>query len=69
MPPNSDVAFPLGAELAVVQGGAGQVTLTGGAGVSLFAADSELKTRVQYSAAYLYQSTANNWIVAGDLTS
>ena len=69
VPPNSSVAFPLGAELAVVQGGAGQVTLTAGAGVSLFAADSELKTRVQYSAAYLYQSTANNWIVAGDLTS
>jgi hypothetical protein len=69
VPPNSDVAFPLGAELAVVQAGAGQVTLTAGAGVTLYAADSEVKTRVIYSMAYLYQSSANNWIVAGDLTS
>jgi len=69
VPPNSDVAFPLGAELAVVQAGAGQVTLTAGAGVTLYAADSEVKTRVTYSMAYLYQSSANNWIVAGDLTS
>ncbi len=69
VPPNADVAFPLGAELAVVQAGAGQVTLTGGAGVTLYAADSEVKTRVIYSMAYLYQSSANNWIVAGDLTS
>ena len=69
VPPNSSVAFPLGAELAVVQGGAGQVTLTAGAGVTLLAADSELKTRVIYSMAYMYQSAANYWIVAGDLTS
>ena len=69
VPPNADVAFPIGTEIAVVQGAAGQVTITTGAGVSLYAADSELKTRVIYSMAYLYQSAANSWIVAGDLTS
>ena len=69
VPPNSSVAFPVGTEIAVIQGAAGQVTITAGAGVGLYAADSELKTRVIYSAAYLYKSATDSWLVAGDLTS
>jgi len=69
VPPNADVAFPIGTEIAVVQGAAGQVTITAGAGVGLYAADSELKTRVIYSAAYLYKSATDSWLIAGDLTS
>ena len=45
------------------------ITITAGAGVGLYAADSELKTRVIYSAAYLYKSATDSWLVAGDLTS
>ena len=69
VPPYADVAFPQGTEITFVQAGAGQVTLTTGAGVTLIAADSELKTRVQYSVGYLYKSATNSWVVSGDLTS
>jgi len=69
VPPYADVAFPVGTEIAYLQAAAGQTTITAGAGVTLLAADSELKTRVQYSMAYLYNTSENIWVVAGDLTS
>lgn len=69
VPPNSSVAFPIGAEVTIVQKGAGQVTITAGSGVTLYAADSELKTRVQYSSAVLTKIATDTWLVAGDLTA
>tara|TARA_R110002020_G_scaffold126312_3_gene284034 strand:- start:27 stop:728 length:702 start_codon:yes stop_codon:yes gene_type:complete len=69
IPINTGVAFPVGTEIAIFQSGSGQATVTGAAGVGLYAADSEKTTRVRYSAAMLYQVATDNWLLVGDLTS
>ena len=71
IPPNSSVAYPVGAQLNFVQLGAGQVTIQGGAGVTVVstgATASAPKCRVQYSSATAIQVSANNWLVAGDIS-
>jgi hypothetical protein len=71
IPPNSSVAYPVGAQLNFVQYGAGQVTFTQGAGVTIVstgATSSAPKTRAQYSSATAIQVSANNWLVAGDIS-
>jgi hypothetical protein len=71
IPPNSSVAYPVGAQLNFVQYGAGQVTFTQGAGVTIVstgATASAPKTRAQYSSATAIQVSANNWLVAGDIS-
>ena len=69
VPPNSSVAYPIGADITLTQLGSGQVTIAAGSGVTLYAADSELKTRVQYSTAVLTKVASDSWLVAGDLTA
>ena len=68
-PPNSSVAFPVGAEVTLFQGGAGQVRIMAGSGVTARSADNELKTRVQYSSVVLTKIATNEWLIAGDLTA
>ena len=70
IPPNSSVAFPVGTVLNFAQTGAGQTTITQGSGVtitSVGATASAPKTRGQYSAASAIQTSANNWLVIGDI--
>jgi hypothetical protein len=67
VPPNSSVAFPVGAILTVTQFGTGQVTITPGAGVTINT-PSSLTTRTQYSTVAVTQVAANVWIASGDLT-
>ena len=70
IPPNSSVAFPIGTVLNFAQTGAGQTTITQGAGVTIIstgATPSAPKTRVQYSACSAIQTSANNWLVVGDI--
>ena len=69
VPPNSSVAFPVGANITIVQTGAGQVTVSPGSGVTIYAAGSATKLRVQYSAATLIKTATNTWILVGDITS
>ncbi len=71
IPPNSSVAYPVGAQLNFVQLGAGQVTFTQGAGVTIVstgATASAPKLRAQYSSATAIQTSTNNWLVAGDIS-
>ena len=70
IPPNASVAYPVGAQLNFVQLGVGQVTFTQGAGVTIVstgATASAPKTRARYSSATAIQTSANNWLVAGDI--
>ena len=70
IPPNSSVAFPVGTVLNFAQTGAGQTTITQGSGVtitSVGAVASAPKTRVQYSACSAVQTSANSWLVFGDI--
>ena len=71
IPPNSSVAYPVGTVLNVAQTGAGQVTFAAGSGVTIVsngATATAPKTRGQYSAATAIQTSANNWLVIGDLS-
>jgi hypothetical protein len=65
IPPNSSVAFPVGTTLTVEQAGAGQCTVTAGAGVTLHNSSSN-NTRAQYSLVSAVQTAANQWTVFGD---
>ena len=70
IPPNSSVAYPVGTVLNFAQTGAGQTTITQGSGVTITstgATPSAPKTRVQYSACSAIQTSANNWLVMGDI--
>lgn len=69
VPPNSSVAFPVGTQINFSQAGAGQVTVTPGAGVTINSADSGLKTRVQYSVGGLIKVATDTWTAFGDLTA
>ena len=65
VPPNSSVAFPVGALLEVVWIGAGAPTIVAGAGVTLRTAGS-LTLRAQYSSITIRKRATDEWIVSGD---
>ena len=70
IPTNASVALPVGAVLTFAQTGAGQATISGASGVtvtSVGATAATPKTRVQYSAGSAIQTSANNWLVIGDI--
>lgn len=68
VPPHSAVPFPLDTRILFRQKGAGQVTLTAGAGVTLDTAVGT-KTVAQYSVGGILKIAANTWAVMGDLTT
>jgi hypothetical protein len=68
VPPNADVAFPTGSQINIAQIGAGQITIVGGAGVTVNATPG-LKFRAQYSTAVLIKRSTNGWLLAGDVTA
>ena len=71
IPPNSSVAYPVGAQLNLAQLGAGQVTFAQGSGVTIVstgATTSAPKLRAQYSTATAVQTSTDNWLVMGDIS-
>jgi hypothetical protein len=69
VPPNSSVAFPVGTVIEVDQIGAGQVTITPGAGVTLHALGGALKLSGQYAACSLRKRGTDEWVVVGSLST
>ena len=69
IPPNGTVAYGIGTQLNIMQLGAGQVTITAGAGVTLRSAGSKLKTSVQYSVATCCKIASDTWVVIGSLSA
>lgn len=70
IPANATVPIPVGSVLNFAQTGAGQVTISGAAGVtvtSVGATSATPKTRVQYSAGSAVEISENNWLVFGDI--
>ncbi len=65
VPLNSSVAFPVGAQVAIQQSGAGEVTVAGAVGVTINSTGT--KTRVQWSGAVLVKTATNTWTMLGDL--
>lgn len=69
VPPNSSVAFPVGTQVIVIQTGAGQTTLTAGAGVTINSKNGDLALNKQWCAATLIKRATDSWIAIGDLVA
>jgi hypothetical protein len=67
VPTNASVAYPIGAQINLLQTGAGQVTV-GGAGVTINGTPG-LKLRAQWSAATLIKRGTDTWVLIGDLSA
>jgi hypothetical protein len=71
IPPNSSVAYPVGAQINMAQLGAGQVTVSGGSGVTVVstgATATSPKARAQYSTLTAVQTSTDNWLIMGDIS-
>lgn len=68
IPPNGDVAFPVGTSILVVQTGAGQTTITAGAGVTV---NSFLGLKIigQWAGCTLVKRATNTWVAVGGLVA
>jgi hypothetical protein len=69
IPPNSSVAFGIGTQINIMQLGAGQVTITAGAGVTLRSAGTKVKTNGQYSVATCVKIATDTWVLVGNLAA
>jgi C4-dicarboxylate-specific signal transduction histidine kinase len=69
IPPNSSVAYGIGTQINIAQLGAGQVTITAGAGVTLNSSGAKLKLKDQYSVATCVKTDTNTWFVVGNLSA
>ena len=69
VPPNSSVAFGIGTQINIMQLGAGQVTITAGAGVTLRSAGTKVKTNGQYSVATCVKIATDTWVLVGNLAA
>lgn len=67
VPSYSNVAFPTGTQIMVMQTGVGNTTLTGAAGVTLNSRNSMLSLNGQWSVVTLVNRTVDTWVVHGDL--
>ena len=67
IPANATVAFAIGAQINVYQDGAGQVTITPAATVTIRSNGSKLKTNGQYAVATCIKIDTNEWIALGNL--
>ena len=68
VPPNSSVAFPVGALVEVCQVGAGATTIAEGSGVTVQTPDGlTLTLRGQWSTVSLRQRATDEWVASGDL--
>lgn len=70
IPTNATAAFPVGAQINVLQSGAGQITVAGDVGVSVFsnaATSAAPKCRNQFAALTCIKLATNTWYVIGDI--
>jgi hypothetical protein len=64
VPTNASVAFPIGAQVNLVQLGAGQVTVSSSA--TLRSQGSKTKLNGQYAAATLLKIASDEWVLIGN---
>ena len=67
VPTNASVAFPVGTQILLYQGGAGQVTISSSA--TIRSQGSKLKLTGQYAVAGLIKVATDEWVAFGNLTS
>lgn len=66
VPPNSTVAFPIGTEIEVEQGGAGTVSISAGVGVTVRSRGALLNVAGQYGVVVLKKVATDTWTLRGD---
>ena len=66
IPPNTDVAFPIGTQVNLLQLGAGQVTVAAGAGVTIRSEGTKLKLKGQYATATCVKIDTDEWVLIGN---
>jgi len=69
VPTNASVAFPVGTQILLYQGGAGQVTISPDSGVDVRSSGTKLKLTDQYSVAGLLKLQTDEWVAFGNLTA
>lgn len=73
IPLNSSVPFPIGAQISLLQTGAGQVSIAVTSGVTLnvspSAGTNAGKLRAQWSFATLIKRGTDAWVLVGDVTA
>lgn len=67
VPTNASVAFPIGTQILLYQGGAGQVTISSSA--TLRSQGSKLKITGQYGVAGLLKINTDEWVAYGNLSA
>ena len=67
IPPSSSVNFAIGAQLNIVQWGAGRTVIVAGSGVTINATPG-LALRAQFSVATLIKTSTDIWLAIGDLS-
>ena len=67
VPPESDVAFEEGAQITLMQAGAGTVTIAAGAGVTVNAVGGATGTSGQYALAALIYEGSDVWTLVGSI--
>lgn len=68
VPDNATVAFPIGTQILIYQGGAGQTTIVASAGVTI-RAQVGLKLSGQYAVAGLLKLASDEWVAFGNLSA
>lgn len=69
VPPNASVAYATGTQIGLMQTGAGQVTITPGAGVTINSYLSLTKIAGQGGLVVLVKTGTNTWQAAGALSA
>jgi hypothetical protein len=69
VPANASVAFDVGVEIAIVQYGAGAVTIEAAGGVTINSDTGKLKISTQYTSATLKKIATNEWLLVGALVA
>lgn len=69
VPLNSSVAFPIGTQILIYQGGAGQTTIVATSGVTIRSNGAKLKLSGQYAVAGLLKLATDEWVAFGNLSA
>lgn len=69
IPPNAEVAFPVGSIISGRQYGAGQVTITPGSGVTIRSFAGATKTAGIYAEFSLVKRATNEWVLSGNVST
>jgi hypothetical protein len=67
VPTNASVAFPIGTQILLYQGGAGQVTISSSA--TIRSQGSKLKLYAQYAVGGLLKVATDEWVAFGNLAA